>query len=260
WPKNYFYLILYKIYYFLYFSILLCFFCKNKKSLVVYGADHIVGAKFFLKRFPFYVIEDGRANYISSNYIRSFRNKLFSIPSFGMHKTVKGIYFTSEDLDGLPEIIKNRAIFIDLKRMWATKSPAEQNNILSFLKIDINNIKKLSSKKFILFTQPLSEDGIVTEEEKIDIYRDILSKYDLDNLAIKPHPREKTNYEEIFKDVYVFKDTVPSEMLDILGVKFERVITLFSSAAFQYDKDIVDFYGTEAYPKLYKRFGGLKFN
>ncbi|WP_303013215.1 glycosyltransferase family 52, partial [Rodentibacter pneumotropicus] len=90
WPKNYFYLILYKIYYFLYFSILLCFFCKNKKSLVVYGADHIVGAKFFLKRFPFYVIEDGRANYISSNYIRSFRNKLFSIPSFGMHKTVKG--------------------------------------------------------------------------------------------------------------------------------------------------------------------------
>lgn len=246
------------IYYNIYFRFLLK--DVNLKKLRIFGADHITGAKFFLKRFPFYVIEDGTENYNLKNYVRSFKNKLFSIPAFGMHKTVKGIYFTSNNVSGLPEVIQNRAIFIDLKEIWARKTQSEQNRILSFFNFDMNNIKKLSAKKYILFTQPLSEDGIVTEGEKIDIYRDVLSKYNLDCLVIKPHPREKTDYEKVFKNVYVFKDNVPSEILDIVGVKFERVITLFSTAAFQYDKDIVDFYGTEVHPKLYKRFGRISFD
>lgn len=246
------------IYYYIYFR----FFLKkiDLKKTVAFGADHITGAKFFLKRCPFYLIEDGTENYNLKNYVRSIKNRLFSIPSFGMYKTVKEVYFTSKNISGLPKLIQERAIFINLKEIWYKKSEDEKNNILSFFNFDANNLKKLSSKKYILFTQPLSEDGILTEDEKIEIYRAIVEKYYIDDLVIKPHPREKTDYETVFKNVYVFKDNVPSEILDIVGVKFERVITLFSTAAFQYDKDIVDFYGTEVHPKLYKKFGKVSFD
>ena len=41
-----------------------------------------------------------------------------------------------------------------------------------------------------------------------------------------------------------------------MGIKLERVVTLFSTAVFGFGKDVaIDFYGTEVDDKLFERFG-----
>ncbi|MGQ0285790.1 glycosyltransferase family 52 [Pasteurellaceae bacterium 22721_9_1] len=232
------------------------FFILNRGSRVnrvVYGSDHIIGAKYFLRRFPFILIEDGTANYDPKSYQRSWKNKLFSIPTFGVYKNVTKIYLTQKK--NIPDIIKNKVDFVDVRELWNKKTSEEKDYILSFFNIDDMKLSILKQKKHILFTQPLSEDGVLTEEEKVDLYSKIVKKYDKTSLVIKPHPREKTNYSILFPQTYIFEDALPAELLELLGVDFERVITLFSTAVLQYPKEKIDFYGTNCHSKLIERFG-----
>ncbi|WP_059367401.1 glycosyltransferase family 52 [Rodentibacter caecimuris] len=250
----------------LFFSLLKNYFTfkkilwKNKLDLSkfnVYGADHILGSSFFLKRCPFYLIEDGTENYQLKNYKRSLKNRLFSLPKFGMYKNVKKIYLTKND--NIPDCIKEKVEIIDIHQLWKEKTKVEQDEILFLLDVNVNKIKNLKSKNTVLFTQPLSEDNVLTEQEKIDIYSSIIENYDKEKLVVKTHPREKTNYQGYFPDVEVFNENYPSEILDVLGVKFEKAVTLFSTAVYVYPKENVDFYGTKIHPKLEKRFGEITY-
>ena len=52
------------------------------------------------------------------------------------------------------------------------------------------------------------------------------------------------------------KEKYPVELLSVMGIKLERVVTLFSPAVFGFGKDVaIDFYGTEVDDKLFERFG-----
>lgn len=109
-------------------------------------------------------------------------------------------------------------------------------------------------------TQPLSEDEIITEEEKIKIYREIIEKQNGRKIYIKAHPREKTNYGDIFKElnIKIIENGFPIELLLLLNINFSKVITLFSTGALNFKgRSEVEFIGTEKYPKLYERFGKI---
>lgn len=230
---------------------------NDKNSYVVYGADHILGATFFLKRYKFYLIEDGTENYQLRNYKRSWKNRLFSLPKFGMHKNVVKVYLTKKE--NVPDCIKHKVEYINIKGLWNKKTESEKNEILNILNVDKAKIKQLNEKSIILFTQPLSEDNVLTESEKISLYKNIISKYELSKLVIKPHPREKTDYSKYFPEITVFSETYPSEVLDVLGVNFDKAVTLFSTSVFSYPKENVDFYGTKIHPKLLSRFGNIDY-
>lgn len=225
-------------------------------NIIVYGADHITGAKFFLRKYNFILIEDGTLNYLPSSYIRSFKNKILSIPAYGMYKNVSKIYLTKNE--NIPECIKHKVEIIDIQREWNKKTDDEKREILELLNVNNNNIEKLNDKPYILYTQPLSEDNILSENEKIELYRTILDNYDISKLVIKPHPREKTDYSQIFKDAYIFKDNIPSEILPLLNIEFEKAITLFSTAVLQHKRESVVCYGTRIHPKLYQHFGDIQ--
>lgn len=80
-------------------------------------------------------------------------------------------------------------------------------------------------------------------------------------IYIKAHPREKTNYKEVFKNfnIEVIENTFPIELFLLLNIKFDKVITLFSTGALNFKgKAEVEFIGTEKYPKLYERFGKIE--
>lgn len=241
--------------------VALSFFLLKRKikleETIVYGADHLSHSLLFLKKCSFFLIEDGTENYHQKSYKRSWKNKLFSIPKFGMYKNVKRIYLTKRE--NIPDCIKSKVEYISIKDLWFKKTEEEKLEILYLLGIDMKKIQLLIGEPFILFTQPLSEDYILTENEKIELYKSIIDKYDASKLVIKPHPREKTDYSRIFPNVKVFDETYPSEVLDILEVKFSRVITLFSTAAFSYPKEKVDFYGTKIHPKLLAKFGNIEY-
>lgn len=109
-----------------------------------------------------------------------------------------------------------------------------------------------------MITQPLSEDNILSEEEKINIYNNILRERNIKKVYIKPHPREKTDYSKVLKDikVVIIEKEFPIEIFMLLNMELKKVITLFSTAILSLrDKYDVEFIGTKDYKVLYDRFG-----
>lgn len=72
-----------------------------------------------MKRNKFILLEDGTQNYEKSTYKRSLKNRLFSIPVFGVYKNVEKIYLTG--LAPIPEEIKDKVEIINLKELWNKK-------------------------------------------------------------------------------------------------------------------------------------------
>lgn len=227
------------------------------KNVKVYGADHIRGANFFLKRYEFYLIEDGMMNYAKQTYKRTIKNLLFSKPELGRDKNVKKIYLTG--LAQIPEEIKDKVEIVDLKKLWKLKTKEEQEEILEVFGFNREILEKIKEKNTILFTQPLSEDGILNEQEKIELYSKIILKYPKEKLIIKTHPREKTNYIEFFKEILILDKSFPAEIFELLDIDFDRTITLFSTAAFGVKAKYIDFYGAEVNLKILEKVGNHDF-
>lgn len=236
---------------------------KNIKIEKIYGETKI--SQILSSKIDLYQLEDGLGNYtILKNKrikfkINFFINLIFffhkSFPYYGgIDKRIKKIYLTG--LAPIPKEIAYKVELINLKELWSKKTLEEQSDILEIFSFDLNIKEKIKGKDIILFTQPLSEDNIITEEEKIEIYSKIIKKYPKDRLIIKIHPREKTNYKDIFKEYLVLDNPFPFEILNLLDVKFNKAITLFSTAALGLGIEVkVDFYGTEVHPKILEKVG-----
>ena len=145
---------------------------------------------------------------------------------------------------------------VDLNKKWAESSQEKKDLILSIFDISQESLARIQAKKIILLTQAFSDDHFVTEEEQVEIYRKILSNYDEDDVVIKPHPRDKIDYRKYFPKVMYFDKTVAMQFLAILGIKFERVVTVSSSAALSFGIDIpIDWYGYRVHPGILKGEG-----
>ena len=145
---------------------------------------------------------------------------------------------------------------VDLNKKWAETSLEKKDLILSIFDISQESLAKIQAKKIILLTQAFSDDHFVTEEEQVEIYRKILSNYDEDDVVIKPHPRDKIDYRKYFPKVMYFDKTVAMQFLAILGIMFERVVTVSSSAALSFGIDIpIDWYGYRVHPGILKGEG-----
>lgn len=233
-----------------------------KKNLKILG-DFSVCYKILLNK-PFYMIEDGTSSYMlmeKKNSLIFKLKKLIKLENIFFDgsqtsKFVKKIYMTG--LAPIPEEIKNKVEIINIKELWNKKTNIEKKEILDFFNFDINTISKIKNRKNIFFTQCLSENFILNETEKIDLYKKVLKNYDLKDLIIKTHPKEKTNYKEIFPEALILDNVFPSEFFMLFDVKFDKAITLFSTAVLNL-KDVkeIDFYGTEVHPKLLEFLGSL---
>lgn len=158
----------------------------------------------------------------------------------------------------LPEDIIQKGERLNLQLYINKLNFEEKKIILNIFGFNEKNIEKLKEKKNILYTQPLSEDGTITEKEKIELYSKIIKNYKEETLVIKQHPKDKTDYKKIFPDIEVLDQNFPAELFSLLDMKFEKAITLFSTAVLS-DKNIkIDFYGTEVHPKILKRFGRME--
>ncbi len=131
---------------------------------------------------------------------------------------------------------------IDIKALWSQKTEEEKQIIGKAFHLTPATLDLLSTKKIILVTQPLSEDEIVTEEQKQAFYRDIMQSYPADEFVIKPHPREKTDWNTIFPNAPVISRQVPMELLSVMA-PIEKLVTFFSTAGTDLIKpENVDFY------------------
>lgn len=246
-----------------------------------YLQDHIPYSQFFLNNFNgnIFLLEDGVMSYSENILKNEFERKEKKVKlnhyikriiiekrkkdykRFGLSDKIKKIYLTG--ILPIPNLIKDKVEIININEIWSNLSQEAKKEILEVFNVDIGKFQTFDEedKKILLLTQPLSEDGVITEEEKIKIYKEIIRKYDGRKIYIKAHPREKTNYGDIFKElnIKIIENGFPIELLLLLDIKFDKVITLFSTGALSFrEKAEVEFIGTEKYPKLYKRFGKIE--
>lgn len=225
----------------------------------IYGLDHTLIGNFLINE-NFFLLEDGTKNYCLDktnikDKVKNFilgRNKIM-----GRDKRIRKIYLTG--LVPVPKEIEYKVEIIDIEKLWGNKNEKEKKEILDIFNFSFEIAEKLRKKKIILFTQPLSEDKVLTEAEKIKLYKKIINNYNSNELVIKCHPREKTDYKKEIKNIEILDQNFPSELFNFLEIKFEKAVTIFSTAALTLDKNIkVDFYGSEIHPKILKKFGSMK--
>lgn len=230
------------------------------KNIRFYGQDNILLGNLCLNN-EFYLIEEGSMNYSffskkNSKLKKWIRKYILNQKEImGQSDVVKKIYLTG--LAPIPEEIKDKVEIINLKELWDKKIEEEKKEILDIFGFNNLIIERLKNKKEILYTQPLSEDAVITEEEKIGIYTKVIKNYKKETLVIKQHPREKTDYKKIFPNIEILNQSFPAELFSLLDIKFEKAITLFSTAVLSNKNIEVDFYGTEVHPKILKRFGQM---
>lgn len=229
---------------------------KTKEyNVKAYGHGHL------LFSFPLYeypnsaLIEDGIGNYAELPEYKEFSpvkkfifNKIFGkyirkpMDGFGTHPNITEIYLTKKQ--GFSESIKDKVIVNELDKLTNSINPEQKNKILKMFNVDeiANNIKETD---VLLLTEPFTESFELTLEEELNIYKDIISKHDPENIIIKPHPRETKDYTKYFPDIRVITIPFPLELFNLMDVKFKKIITIHSSAALNFKDVEVEFYEGE---------------
>lgn len=249
----------YKVNYFLPHK--LNFLLSNVKRIVSFS-DHDAITQYFIKNKKYVdLYEHGGVNYkVEFNEIdQKIKEIIFRMKKpYGRSEYVRNIYLRGTGK--IPEDIKEKVKLIELEELWNTIDKESRNRILEIFGLDLKKLEAIGRKSVILFTQPFSEDRVITEKEKIDLYKKIVKNYNRNELIIKNHPREKTNYEKIFSDITILERGFPSELLTLVGIKIKKVITISSTAISIFSKKAeIDFYGTEIHPKILKYFGNIDF-
>lgn len=231
----------------------LCVFTRLKNislSVPIYGHDFLKWSDYFVHNTnSFYLIEDGVGNYIyPQKFYKKYHNSrlyrflvdylpMFNLP-FGLSTNVKEILLTN--ILEVPSLIRNKSVIISIEKAWNLLSKDHKKRILSIYIPDDVILKELmeTDRKILLLTQCFSEDGEWTENEKIDKYEDILKDYSLNDVIIKTHPREKTNYKEYFPDALIISYPIPFQLLNILGLKIKVALTYNSTAIYCLPDDV----------------------
>lgn len=199
----------------------------NGRYVPCYGNVETVFSPFFVQNFPFYPISDGLWD------IKKFTEYLHN-SRFKKMYTVK--YADEMEQD-------ERIEYLDMDQLWAQRTPVEQTEFAHYYRIDEQLLTRLKQARVLLVTQPMSEDNIMSESDKIAVYKSIMEQY-REKIIIKPHPRETTDYRKFFPNIEVFPKTAPVELLKLLVPEIDRVVTFFSTAGVNLGQS-VDFYSLD---------------
>lgn len=245
---------------------------SNSKEIKVYLQDHLPEAEYFLEKFNCYLLEDGTDSYnlkkINRNQ-KEYRRKKYKIrllrkllggalrryPKYGFSNKVIGIYMNG--FFEIPNELKKKVIKLDIKKLFNSLTNEEKEKLFNIFSLKLDILNKIENK-ILLLTQPLSEDGVMIENEKIGLYKDIQKKFK-GNFVIKSHPREQTDYRKYFPEVYILPKNFPAELFLFIDAKLSEVVTIFSTAALNLKGSYkISFLGTRDYPKLLERFGVIE--
>ena len=260
----------------LFFKLNLIFFSRFRwsflKSAKIFGQDHIPFFSTLVKNRNYTLLED--APLVFSNFPNSLIDKqnrklrmswtikivnllygkIFAT-SFGQNSQCENIILTKEeDLKYLPN---KKTMLIDLQNIWQASSKSKQELIFKIFNIDLSAPIFTTKKNIIILTQPFYVDvPNFSEQEQIKLYKEIVERYNKSEVVIKAHPRDKINYNKYFPDVEIFDKPIPMQLLSILGVRFEKAVTVFSSSVLDFPYKIeVEKIGMSCRKKIENHFG-----
>lgn len=266
----------------LYFKYIKWFKLPNYRNSDLFTLDHLPHHPVLIGHHKYTLLEDGpycHSIMLTNNIKNStFEEKRYEhLPTFKkrmahrLRKLVYGpVYFnrwgkchlctdlilsTDDDL----YYFKNKTIHrINFKGIWNTFSVQKQELVLKAFDLNQEDVDLLVSKKIIILTQPLFPDYI-SEQEHGDIWRKIISKYPIEEVLVKPHPRDFYPYENDFEGLTVFRKKIPSQFFEVLNLEFHKAVTTFTSAVFGLNVKEIDWYGTEVSEVIHDRIGSKPF-
>lgn len=233
--------------------------------------DHLFYSSVFIGNRKYTMLEDGprifsqisvdKQNnmYAYRRYLRfqKIRKLLFGPIDgylFGTHPQCTDLIVTSMDI---ADQLKGKNIhYFNLFEAWKNASNEKKQFILKVFGISEQLIQQIGDRDIVYFTDSFCNDGVLSLDEYRDLNRRILSKYDTERMVIKPHPRDFNSfYQEDFPNVIVLPSFVPSQLLDMIGLRFKKAVTVISSSVFNMDYPIeVDWYGLKVHPKIVKAY------
>ncbi|RZJ71193.1 glycosyltransferase family 52 [Flavobacterium sp.] len=198
---------------------------------------HIVRTRaYFLIKFPnnyFRMVEEGFQTYRHKMPVLRYlkRKYLIKFPILMGHDSQVKEVLVQHPEKLRDNVLRSKGKKLDLDKLQRDLSNEQRQDVLECFLGERPTYS--GTKKFLLITQPLSEDGIVSEKQKVDIYaKAILSAkakgYDV---YLKTHPREFTKYSELFKDVKLIPQLFPIEVFNLdPNYRFEVGLTVFSGS------------------------------
>lgn len=243
-----------------YYRMKYLFYKMNINSIDRYGFDEGGWTEYMVHTTKsFNLIEDGMNNYImlkstKDKYQNSIIHRIllhtpFMHIPYGLSKNISTIYLTG--IDKIPQEIQDKARIVDMELLWRQCVDQRKQNILDLFGVN-PDVLDLKDRSVLIITQPLSEDNIMAESEKIEVYKNVIKQYGERNVLIKPHPREKTNYEKKFPNALVLKSYFPIELLALSGqnLGIRKVITVYSTAIALFKNYEQCVLGDNAHPNL----------
>lgn len=232
----------------------------------LYAQDHLYFSSTIIGRHEYTLIEDAK-NFFSQETLNlhplpvqsSFREFIYgpvSKGNFGRNKKCIELLTTSANI--AYELRSKRKAMCDIHKKWGEASKAKKDFINTVFGLNEEMKEKLDSFDAILFTQNIYFYHVLSKEEQVDLYRKVINKYSGYKILIKPHPIDEIEYEQFIDNVSVWRNElpIPSQLLSLVGIKFKKYITLFSSAVNDLEPDAnIDWYGTEVDEKLARGFG-----
>lgn len=215
-------------------------FLKKEKSFIksseIYLCDTDSSKSYFLYEYGdlgINMIEDGARTYRQRHSFFEYFVKTYITRTpvgGGFDKEITRIY--AQFPQRLPKKLQNKAIELNIKREVETLSEKTKQELFEIF-LPKDSFKIRGHNNALILTQPISEDRVVkSEKEKINIYRDVISKVPSEmNVILKTHPREITKYQDHFKEITILPALFPIEILGLQeGFFFEHGYTLFSTA------------------------------
>ena len=211
----------------------------------IFSQDHDWASGIFLWNHKYTLLEDGFCNYFPIAY-------KMQLSEFDLARKILMLLFFRSDgkrfgtppncecvllsqpvsFDNpLREKIRGR---IDLVKLWDSSSDEKRELIMRVFGLPTDYFDQFSGFDTLLLTQGLSERYGISEGEKIETYRRMLKHYGYKKCLIKPHPVEKTNYEDAFSNCMQIREKFPVELLAFAVPTLKKVITVNTTGSFSF--------------------------
>ena len=241
------------------------------KTAQIFAQDHFYYSRGLIGRRKYTLIEDApniftchrdrlnRLNFskTATVFLKSLLYQILENSfnrEFGDNGFCNAVLITNMESDSI--LTGKQLIQVHDVQCWNQAIETKQTEILSVFNISSSDLIQLKKRKVILLTQNFATLGYVSEQELVGIYAERLKKYSQDDIVIKNHPLDKVQYQKYFPEVYVFDKVVPMQLMNLLNIRYDTVVTICSSAVFSFPYDIhIDWIGTESNPKLFAALG-----
>lgn len=215
----------------------------NNSNVYIFNDLSAYGIYMNVHKIYYHLLEDGLDCYKSDRFVRKFSPLHFATllcySLFGVYSQAFGESKYTIDIEVNEKKGTHFRNYANVKGV-SRKDLMEQlddneKNIIVNTFIGDNKIELVQkdSNACLVLTQPLSEDGIVSEKQQIAIYHEIIDKLNAYNVYIKIHPREEEKlYKENFPTCTIFaQKNMPIEVISMIPhVYFQKAITIYSTA------------------------------